>query len=586
MANYSLIINSKFRPFEFEEMLKPVMIAEQAHREVEDAYTDLITKTNIWDKLTNAATDKKAHSLYSAYSKALEQEADRLAKQGLSPSSRQSLLNMRSRYAQDIVPIENAYKRKQAQIEEQRKAGNSMIYDYDASTISLDRFLENPALSYRSINRGDLYTRAVNDFSQYAKALQDYGNGKRLDQFTKTFVQRYGITPEDARSFIMSMREGRVDEANPTLRAVYDALYNSTGVNAWNNTQAQNTVRETILEGVGAAIGKSAVSPYEDRGAVMAQQLANSKELARYQSEPVTNPQNQDKLKMYDVNPTPYFSKDEVTRANNATAIELDKWKNKGYFTSSGKLTNRGLKMLRTAGGSKSQYIGTSPSIGMSIFTSTEKGDPKFLAWAKGHGVTGPNDSHIVSKVNKYYKDTRAAIASGELATGTANFKAYRQRLGKAAERNLIADNLFNIISNGVIYEAGQLSNGTITNGAPYDVNEFKKAIGYDGQLGTANILYIANAPTVGNAGQQFIELTNGKKFLIPNGEQFFGEQTYKDLQGANIKVRNAQSIAEVATNLNRANSYVATPLTTVEGTEIKPNDGTVTIDLLDLLDR
>ena len=67
MANYSLIVNSKFKPFSYQELLQPVLMATQAHQAVEEAYADLSTKASIWDKMANEATDKKAHSIYKRY---------------------------------------------------------------------------------------------------------------------------------------------------------------------------------------------------------------------------------------------------------------------------------------------------------------------------------------------------------------------------------------------------------------------------------------------------------------------------------------------------------------------------------------
>ena len=142
MANYSLVINSKFKPFSYQELLQPALMSNQA---VEEGYADLATKANIWDKMTDPGS--KAHSMYESYARDLEQQADRLARYGLTPASRQSMLNMKARYTSDILPIEAAYKWREEQIAEQRKAGNSMIYDYDAATTSLDKFIDNPSLS-------------------------------------------------------------------------------------------------------------------------------------------------------------------------------------------------------------------------------------------------------------------------------------------------------------------------------------------------------------------------------------------------------------------------------------------------------
>ena len=569
MPNYSIISNARFRPFSYQEMLQPVLAATQAHQALEDSYADLATKASVWDKMTNPETDTKAHGIYSAYARDLEQQAERLSRYGLDPNSRQRMLAMRSRYSSDILPIEQAYKRREEQIAEQRKAGNSMIYDYDAATTSLDRFLDNPSLSYKSIDRRDLYNRAMADFGQYAKALQDYGNGKRLDKFTETFIQRYGITQDDARNFIEAVRSGNINTANPTLRAVYDALYNSTGVGNWGNPQAQNTVSSTILEGVGAAIGKTAISPYEDKAAVMAQQLANQKAALRYQQELATAAQERQRMRMYDINPTTYYSASEVARQNQAVSKNLDKWKATGYFNADGKLTNKGWKALQYRAATRigTRYDRHGREIPM---YSGGSGDYEFYRWATSHGVTNAADRYSVNILNKYYANTRTAIANGTLATGTANFDVYRQAINDTQNQSLIANKVNAAIGeDGKIYRAGSLQDGTIRRGEGLTQSEWRNLVKDN------PVLYVTNSPTT---GQQLVELSNGQKFLLPSG--ILGNDVVGNLSAANQAIRNSGSAAERATYLNLANSYLGSILTTNTGTEIKPNDGTVIFDI------
>ena len=45
-ANY-IVINSKFKPFSYAEMLQPVQMATLAHQEIENEYADLATKANV-----------------------------------------------------------------------------------------------------------------------------------------------------------------------------------------------------------------------------------------------------------------------------------------------------------------------------------------------------------------------------------------------------------------------------------------------------------------------------------------------------------------------------------------------------------
>lgn len=567
MANYSLVVNSKFRPFEFSEMLQPVLIAEQAHRELEDAYSELATKANIWDKMTNPETDTRAHKIYESYARDLEQQAAELARYGLTPSSRQSMLNMRGRYSRDIVPIENAYKRKQAQMEEQRKAllqNPTLLLSRRASTTSLDDYLDNPNLDYENYSGALLTQQVSQQAAALAKELTDYGNGKKLDAYTNTFLKRHGFTREQVLNAINNPDD-------PRSSAVLDAIVNSTikssGIKGWADEGTLTRGYYYAKQGLWSAIGQTDVSPYENRGAVMAQQVANQKKLIDYQ----IGQQAAQKAKMYDVGPTNYYSATEVAQKNRETAKELDKWKEKGYFTSTGALTKRGFAALNYRVTDKGYY---SRKEGHVVGQKTE-GDLDFLNWAKGLGVTNPTDPRNVKLINTYYKGTRTSIARGELPTGTANFPVYRQALGAAQYRNIVADKIFNVLGkDGEIYRAGSLKNGVISQGEALSVAEFMDKVGRDASgTGTSNILYIVNVPAT---GQQLIELVNGEKFLLPIG--VLELNTQQNLDAANQRVRQAGSTIEAATELNAANSYLGSMLTTVGGTEIKPNDGTITV--------
>lgn len=276
MPNYGLVINSRFRPFSYAEMLAPVQQQTEAHQALEEAYGALGTQAGTIESMLNRELDRDAYNQYQGYMKGLQEQADILAKEGLSPSVRNSLMNMRQRYGQEIIPIQKAAERREKLAEEQRKLGNSMIFDIDAANTGLNAFMENPSLNYRSIDRKDLYSRAVNDFGQLANDLASYGKGQAVDRFTNTFITDYGITRTQAAEFADAIRNGNIDNTNPVLRAIYNNLYNSTGVNGWNNADAERAVQNTILEGVAAAIGKSTVSPMTNQEAV---------ENARYQRE-------------------------------------------------------------------------------------------------------------------------------------------------------------------------------------------------------------------------------------------------------------------------------------------------------------
>ena len=282
MPNYSLVINSKFRPFEFSELLQPVLLAEQAHRELEDAYSELATKSSVWDKMTNSETDKRAHGMYSAYAKDLEQQAEELAKHGLTPSSRQSMLNMKKRYSTDIVPIEQAYKKREAQIEEQRKAllqNPTLLLSRRADTTSLDAYLDNPQLGYDAYS-GALLTQQVGQAAAaIAKELRDYGNGKKLDGFTRTWLQQHGFTASEVAQAINNPNDPK---SSSVLNTIVNNVMADSGIANWASEDTLGQAYNYARQGLWGAVGQTQVQTYTDEAARIAASEASQKRVARY----------------------------------------------------------------------------------------------------------------------------------------------------------------------------------------------------------------------------------------------------------------------------------------------------------------
>ena len=191
--NYSLVANTQFKARNFDDMIRPYVMYTQEYRAQEDAIADLATKADVWGGLANEQTDPVAYAQYTNYANALKDQAAVMADRGLNPSSRQAMLNLKRRYSSEIVPIEQAYTARKAQAEEQRKAllqNPTLMMSRRADTTSLDRYMENPNLGYESYSGALLTQQAGQAAAAIAKELRDYGKGKPLDGFTRTWLQQ------------------------------------------------------------------------------------------------------------------------------------------------------------------------------------------------------------------------------------------------------------------------------------------------------------------------------------------------------------------------------------------------------------
>lgn len=55
-------------------MLQPVLMADTAHKEVEEGLGRLQQEASIWENLANSEKDQKAYSMYKSYSDNLRNE--------------------------------------------------------------------------------------------------------------------------------------------------------------------------------------------------------------------------------------------------------------------------------------------------------------------------------------------------------------------------------------------------------------------------------------------------------------------------------------------------------------------------------
>lgn len=279
-ANY-IIVNSKFKPFSYAEMLQPVQMATAAHQEVENEYADLATKANVWDEMANEQTDPYAYKMYKTYSNDLEEQAGQLAREGLTPASRQNMLRMRQRYSSDIVPIEQAYKRRQELIDEQRKLlaqDNTLMFDRNASMLSLDDLIKNPQLTYQSYSGATLAKQVGTAAQNLAKEMRDNPRKWRTilgNQYFETIMQK-GYRPEE----IIQVLQNNL-EASPILKGIVEDAVGSSNISSWGDQDTLNRAYEYARQGLWNAVGETQYQVQSNKAYdyAMQEQLAKNKEV-------------------------------------------------------------------------------------------------------------------------------------------------------------------------------------------------------------------------------------------------------------------------------------------------------------------
>lgn len=166
----NLSIQSQFRPFTFDELVKPLLIYKQAYQETEKDYSDLLAQTEIFKDIATRENSKEAYELYSNFSNELGEAVDDFSKGNI---NRRALLGLRRRYFQDIVPIAKANEAMNAANEFRQKLGPDAIFEVSGYN-SIDDFLHGKTANNKYESRKDISARTAALFQTAAQSiLQD-----------------------------------------------------------------------------------------------------------------------------------------------------------------------------------------------------------------------------------------------------------------------------------------------------------------------------------------------------------------------------------------------------------------------------
>lgn len=257
MPNFSFVSNAKFRPFNYNELIQPLQAYTQEYNTIQEGMGELGTKADVFERMANEQTDPQAYAIYKQYSNDLAKQAESLAKQGLTPASRQGLIDMKRRYSSEIVPIEQAYKRRQELIDEQRKLqaqDSTLLFDRPASTLSLDELIANPALSPQSYS-GALLSKQVGTAAQnLAKEVRENPRKWRTilgNQYYETIMQK-GFRPEEIMQAVQNN-----PEASPILQGIVEDAVGSSGIRSWGDENILNRAYDYARQGLWNAVGET-----------------------------------------------------------------------------------------------------------------------------------------------------------------------------------------------------------------------------------------------------------------------------------------------------------------------------------------
>lgn len=251
MANYSLVINSKFQPFSFERYIQPLQMYGAAFREQQDALSEIDTKASVWENLANEQTDPETYRQYKAFADDLHNQAESISKYGINTSSRQAMLDMRSRYAKEITPIEQAYNKRAADIARQQKlsdaTGGKTVFTRTAATTSLDDYRKG----IEDFGQANL-DQIMQESAAGAKAMSSriFSREEDKDAFNGDYyalINKQGLSPEQAAEILAG--SGKYPEFTKYINDT-KSKYNTDAY----DKKSQERINSAIIQGINAGI--------------------------------------------------------------------------------------------------------------------------------------------------------------------------------------------------------------------------------------------------------------------------------------------------------------------------------------------
>ena len=576
MANYNLTISSRFKPFSYQELLAPALMATQAHQDIETQYADLDTKASVWENMANEQTDPYAYKMYKKYSDDLRNAADQLAQSGLSPSSRQNMLKLKARYSQEITPIEQAYAARKEQAKEQQQAmlqDPTLLLSRRAATTSLDDYIRNPQLAYESYSGKLLTAQAATAAQALAKQMRDNPRKWRSilgNSYYETMMQR-GFTSQDVLNAIQ-----RSPNANKELIKIMDDVVGSSKIANWGDAEALRRAYEYAGQGLWSGVGETQYH--------MVQNPDHLNPLQRAQLAQINQQQQaaQKALKMNDPGLTDFYSQSEVAQKNKEVARQYNNFVRSGWMTANGQITEEGLKALK---------IGTMKTGKATALYSSERGlrggegdlvkgtsTLRNFAQSMGFKYTGNRRQDILN-FNNTMKRVKYNMENNIMPMGDIQFKVARIPITSEQSKTIAAQISTRLGESIPLYRVGRMSEKdgkyTLSSGkdmlTPEEVLELANGKYKEGKVRIANIVGVPST------NQTIIELTNGVKYISP-------EDIYSDAARIGKATGYAASMVQgatpqqIATGVNYGNTYLSSILNTTKPQQTEWIDSNATM--------
>lgn len=256
MASYSIVSNARFRPFSYDELIKPLVQYKEAYDKAEADYTNLAMQTEAWKDIANQDNSPIAYKMYKTYSDDLSEMADDFSR-GMTLSNRGALMGLKRRYASEITPIaraSEAFDKAEAFRADIKAKNPNAIFEIDRYN-SIDDFLGGKRANNTYWDGDAAMKRVAAKAEALGKSLYSNPTAKLfLNGQQYQISQLNGISPNELTQVLLSP-ENINTEAGKQMRKIIDDELGSIDMDRYSN-EGQSRINNIIATGMYAGLAK------------------------------------------------------------------------------------------------------------------------------------------------------------------------------------------------------------------------------------------------------------------------------------------------------------------------------------------
>lgn len=243
MANTYIVSGSQFKPYTFDEMIKPALMYKQAYEDTEKKLENL-EELGI-DENSFLEQDTASKELYNSYMTKLQETSDALSN-GYNAEIAKQARDLHRTFKTKINPMKTKLAIRAALTEEQRKLAVSNPYlefDKDYSTASLDDITETSTYKTRDLSK--ISAEIATDMVKFVASMTPKFTQNTISGIGNTLTTKYGYTPAEAYQQIKT--EGT--ELNKKFKKYLDK-YKDT---SFSDDKLINTIENTMMSNAGVS---------------------------------------------------------------------------------------------------------------------------------------------------------------------------------------------------------------------------------------------------------------------------------------------------------------------------------------------